>query len=82
MLKLLGYVIKGSRRLHKQEGSQRKNSNNLIKETSQCPDPSPSSPRKASASWAGQNTCHHESAEVAVQITLQTEGFYCLVLWG
>lgn len=81
MLKLLGYVIKGSRKIHKQ-GLQRKNSNNLIKETSRFPGPSPRCRRKASASWAGWDTYHHESAGAALEIALQTEGYYCLVSWG
>ena len=82
MLKLLGYVIKGSRRICKQGGLQRKDNNNLIKETSHCPGPSRSCLRRASASWAGRNTYHHESTGAALQIALQTEGYYCLVLWG
>lgn len=82
ILKLLDYVIKGSRRIHKQQGSQKKNSNVLIKEASHCPGSAPRCSRRASASWSGKKTYHYESAGVDLEMALQIVRYYCLVLQG
>lgn len=78
---MLGYVmIKGSRRIHKQEGSQRKNNCNLIKETSHCHGPSVSCLKRASDLWAGRDIYDNKSEGATLQITLWTEGYCCVVL--